>query len=667
MSESIKNKISPREILLSLDIGTRSVVGIVGKMEDEKFVIIDSEMIEHPSRAMYDGQIHDINRVAEVAKEVKENIEKRLGVSLKQVAIAAAGRALKTYKTQISREIDYSKEIDNNVIKSLELEGVQKAQERLEQESNTGETKYYCVGHTVVNYYLNDGIITSLKGHRGNKIGAEILATFLPYVVVDSLYSVMSKIDLEVMNLTLEPIAAIHAAIPPKLRLLNLALVDIGAGTSDIAITKDGTVVAYDMAAVAGDEITEALAKEFLLDFDSAERLKIELNKKETHSFKDIVGIPYTMSTEEIIERIEPAIEMLAIEISEKIIANNGKPPSAVFCIGGGSQIPMFTQILAEKLAIVKERVVVRGTEIIENIRFSCDKLEGPEYITPIGIGIVSLKNYEQDFIEVFVNESLVKLFNTKQLLVSDALIRMGFNARKLIARRGKSITIEVNGYTKQLLGGLGETAIILINNMSASLDSPIRHNDLIAVKSAVDGNDARFTMKEFIQELNNVSFNGVELKLINDLTVNGKEVSMDYLLQTGDRVVYKEIHYLKELLNKFNINRATHDIFVNNGIVGMDYKLRPMDKVTTQEKFILNNSAQKNSEVDDKIEVIVNDKVIFLTKKEKPPIFVDIFNHLDFDMTKPKGTLKLLLNGQRANYTDFLKNGDRILINWVK
>ena len=47
MSESIKNKISPREILLSLDIGTRSVVGIVGKMEDEKFVIIDSEMIEH--------------------------------------------------------------------------------------------------------------------------------------------------------------------------------------------------------------------------------------------------------------------------------------------------------------------------------------------------------------------------------------------------------------------------------------------------------------------------------------------------------------------------------------------------------------------------------------------------------------------------------------------
>ncbi len=666
MSESIRNKISPQEILLSLDIGTRSVVGIVGKMENEKFVIIDFEMIEHPSRAMYDGQIHDINKVADVAREVKEKIEKRLGVTLKQVAIAAAGRALKTYKTQVSREIDYAKEIDNNVIKSLELEGVQKAQERLEQEGNTVETKYYCVGHTVVNYYLNDGIITSLKGHRGNKIGAEILATFLPYVVVDSLYSVMNKIDLEVMNLTLEPIAAIHAAIPPKLRLLNLALVDIGAGTSDIAITKDGTVVAYDMAAVAGDEITEALAKEFLLDFDSAEKLKIELNKKETHNFSDIVGIPYTMPTGEIIERIKPAIEMLAMEITEKIIANNGKPPSAVFCIGGGSQIPMFTQILAEKLAIVKERVVVRGTEIIENISFSCDKLEGPEYITPIGIGIVSLKDYEQDFIEVFVNESLVKLFNTKQLLVSDALIRMGFSARKLIARRGSSLRIEVNGNSKLLLGGLGETAIIMINNKPASLDSPIKHNDLIVVRSAVDGNDARFTIKEFIQELNNVSFNGVELKLINNLTVNGGEVSMDHLLQTGDKLVYKEIHYLRELLGKLNINKATHDIFVNNGVVGEDYKLKPMDKVTTREKIISENEVQKSG-VTDKIEVMVNDKVILLTKKEKPPIFVDIFNHLDFDIKKPKGTLQLKLNGERANYTDLLKNGDRIVINWEK
>lgn len=85
-----------------------------------------------------------------------------------------------------------------------------------------------------------------------------MVATFLPSEVVDSLYAVMQKAGLEVASMTLEPIAALNAAIPADLRLLNLALVDIGAGTSDIAVCRDGSVVGYTMATVAGDEITEA-------------------------------------------------------------------------------------------------------------------------------------------------------------------------------------------------------------------------------------------------------------------------------------------------------------------------------------------------------------------------------------------------------------------------
>ena len=67
-------------------------------------------------------------------------------------------------------------------------------------------------------------------------------------MVVESLYTVMERAGMEVTCLTLEPIAALNVAIPKELRLLNLALVDVGAGTSDIAITKSGTIIAYDMA-----------------------------------------------------------------------------------------------------------------------------------------------------------------------------------------------------------------------------------------------------------------------------------------------------------------------------------------------------------------------------------------------------------------------------------
>src|SRR5690606_8916426 len=137
------------------------------------------------------------------------------------------------------------------------------------------KTRYYCVGYTVVNYYLDGNFMENLEGHKGNKIGVDVLATFLPYTVVDSLYTVMNRVGLEVVNLTLEPIAAINVAVKKSLRLLNIALVDIGAGTSDIAISRDGTIVAYAMASVAGDEITENIAKTYLLDFDAAEKLKV--------------------------------------------------------------------------------------------------------------------------------------------------------------------------------------------------------------------------------------------------------------------------------------------------------------------------------------------------------------------------------------------------------
>ncbi len=81
-------------------------------------------------------------------------------------------------------------------------------------------------------------------------------------MVVEGLYSVILKSNLQVDNITLEPIAAINVAIKEELRLLNLALVDIGAGTSDIAITKDGKIIAYAMTSTAGDEITEAYRKD---------------------------------------------------------------------------------------------------------------------------------------------------------------------------------------------------------------------------------------------------------------------------------------------------------------------------------------------------------------------------------------------------------------------
>ncbi|MFQ7855599.1 MAG: cell division FtsA domain-containing protein [Flavonifractor plautii] len=150
----------------------------------------------------------------------------------------------------------------------------------------------------------------------------------------------MQKAGLEVASMTLEPIAALNAAIPADLRLLNLALVDIGAGTSDIAVCRDGSVVGYTMATVAGDEITEALMRACLVDFPTAEAMKLELGRSKSVSFTDILGLEQTLPAEELFSLLDGPIQALADEIAQRICQVNGGPPSAVFLAGGGSKLP---------------------------------------------------------------------------------------------------------------------------------------------------------------------------------------------------------------------------------------------------------------------------------------------------------------------------------------
>lgn len=137
------------------------------------------------------------------------------------------------------------------------------------------------------------------------------------------------------LAMTLEPIAAINVLIPASMRRLNVALVDIGAGTSDIAITSEGTVTAYGMVPSAGDAITEAVSDEYLLDFHEAERVKRELNTSQIIRFKDILGYEKSVSKEAAAASIQPAASRLAKLIKEEILSlNSGKPPKAVMLIG---------------------------------------------------------------------------------------------------------------------------------------------------------------------------------------------------------------------------------------------------------------------------------------------------------------------------------------------
>lgn len=655
--------INKNETIFSLDIGTRTVIGVVGELQDNSFKILASEIIEHEKRNMYDGQIHDINSVVDIVKRVKERLEQKLNKKLDKVAIAAAGRALKTYRTKLESEIDSSMEIDARLVESLEMESIQLSQKSLDESTKGEDTKYYCVGYTVVSYYLDGNFMENLEGHKGNRIGVDVLATYLPYTVVDSLYTVMDRVGLEVVNLTLEPIAAMNIAVKKSLRLLNIALVDIGAGTSDIAISRDGTIVAYAMASIAGDEITEKIAKTYLLDFDAAEMLKIGLTSKETHKFTDIVGIEHETNTDEILDRIDDTIKIVAKEIASKILGFNEKAPSAVFLIGGGSQLPRLNEYIAENLGLQKERVVVRNTSIIENVLNVPEQLNGPDAITPIGIGFLAINNMYKDFTEVRVNDQKIRLFNTKTIRVSDALAFTNFNPRKLIPKRGEDTTYYLNGELKKVFGQVGEPAKIYINDEPASLEKELKNGESVRVIEATKGKKAQVKLFDCIDLDKKAVVNSKYIKLILDVKVNQMSVSNNIGINDGDKIETKEIRTISELLNYLEMNENKYLAYKSGKNLAKDYKLKNDDiiEIKPSEESIEEKKHKKA------LKLIVNGEETEIHHNKTSFIFVDIFDYIDIDLTKPQGELILNINGTKAEFTQKLNNGDRLDVYWKK
>ena len=321
---------------------------------------------------MIDGQIHNILSVANVILKIKNILEERHG-SLKRVSVAAAGRALKTSEGSMAIDISKNTLIADEDVNRLELAAVQQAQQqRLSSDSLNTDGYYYCVGYSVLHYKLDEEEIGSLIDQTGRSASVEVIATFLPRVVIESLLAALKRAGLEMEALTLEPIAAINVLIPPSMRRLNVALVDIGAGTSDIAITANNTVTAYGMVPVAGDEITEALSNHYLLDFPLAENAKRSITLENDIVMTDILGFEQIVPSVEVISIIRPAVERLAASISTEIKRlNSGKSPQAIMVVGGGSLTPILIQNLSLCLDLPENRVGIRDLDAISGVTFA--------------------------------------------------------------------------------------------------------------------------------------------------------------------------------------------------------------------------------------------------------------------------------------------------------
>lgn len=569
-----------KDIVFTLDIGTRTVIGLVIEYRDDLYRIIDSEVVEHEERAMLDGQIHNVNQVARQVKLVKERLEERLGIILERVAIAAAGRALRTVDYDNIVEFDGKKTITAEDVQALEFSAVQKAQTQLASSGNAGDLArdYHFVAYSVREYILDGMNIGSLEGQRGHKIEAKIIATFLPRIVVDSLLTVVSEADLEVDYLTLEPIAVSSVVIPKDMYNFNLALVDIGAGTSDIAITKGGSMIAYAMVPVAGDEITESLAEHYLLDYNTGEKLKRSLIQGGEMTVRNILSQEITIPAEEAVESIRPVVQSLASQIAESILMQNKKEPQAVMCVGGGSLTPGLLEEIASVLGLPAERVGVKDYSDIKNIAGSVDAVSKSQVNTPIGIAISSHKDKRKtSFLNIEVNGVNYQLLTLDRPTVADALLAAEIDFRKLRGIPGMGLTCTVNGELKTIKGSLGTPGRVLLNGSEVEdLERIISSRDKIVFEPGEEGHDARGVISDVLPELSSVQIfiNGERVNLDAFIYQNGLQVTEDAVLEDGAEIKYYQLETVRDVVASFYKKDPTllRNEYISYKVNGRDY-----------------------------------------------------------------------------------------------
>ncbi|HEY4532097.1 MAG TPA: cell division FtsA domain-containing protein [Kurthia sp.] len=492
-------------------------------------------------------------------------------------------------------------------------------------------------------------------------------------------------------------------------------LVDIGAGTSDIAITDQSTVTAYGMVPTAGDEITEALSDHYLLDFPVAESLKRELSIQSEVTISDILGFDEQVAVTEVIQNIEPAIDHLATTIAREILKLNGqKSPKAVILIGGGSLTPQINTKLSQSLALPDNRVAVRDIDAINNLTRAEHVKATPELVTPIGIAI-SAKNMPIKYMAVQVNNQVVRMFELKEMTVTDALLSANINASKLYGKPGLAMSVTLNGQTIHIPGELGSPTMIKINGEVATMKSSIKNGDVIELIEGKNGENASATASDLIDNATTqvILVNGQPYSITAKLKINGSTAAFSQQLHEGDEILVETTSTLQQLMmklgktsllddrsiptyylneQKVNVPQFAATITVNGMACSFDTILQDGDSVDysqaiekTLENFIKVHSIQMNDrcdvtfqdepiqltrtafktlvnhrEADLATSLSMNDKIQLLPLEVAPWTFQDVFKFTNWQLPEGfKGTFELVRNNVKAQFDQPIYNGD--------
>ncbi|MCD4747183.1 MAG: cell division protein FtsA [Bacteroidales bacterium] len=380
------------EIIVGLDIGTTKIAAIVGKRNEYgKIEILGSGKTE--SIGVKRGVVSNIENTVQSIRSAINEAEQKSGVEIKYVNVGIAGQHIKSlqHRGSIIRK-SYDEEISQNDIDTL---------------NNNMYNLNMSPGEEIIDVIPQEYIIDNEQGIRqpigmlGNSLEANFHIIIGQTTAAKNIYKCVKKADLEVVDLLLEPIASAEAVLGEEEKEAGVVLVDIGGGTTDIAIFQDGIIRHTAVIPFGGDIITEDVKEGCTIIRKHAEELKVKFGSAlaSENREEEIVAIPGLRGRppkEISLKNLANIVQARMEEIIEHIyyeIKNSGyekKLIAGIVLTGGGAQLKHIAQ-LTEFITGMDTRIGYPNEHLAKDVP---EEMASPMYATGVGLVIEGLERY---------------------------------------------------------------------------------------------------------------------------------------------------------------------------------------------------------------------------------------------------------------------------------
>jgi len=391
---------SSERYLVALDIGTENVKALIGRVHGQSVDIVGVGRAHQGLSDMQAGAVSDIAAVTANCNKALAAAEEQAGVSARAVVIGIAGELVKgtTIAVKITRK-DGKKPLDvdevERIIALVQERAFEKAKVQIATELGGKDVDVQLVNSALVRMEIDGYEVTNPVGFQGREVTVQLYTAFAPLIHIGALEQVASQLDMDLIAVAAEPFAVARSIVGNDDSTASAVLMDVGGGTTDIAVLQEGGVQGTKMFGIGGRAFTRSIERDMGVTFDAAEAMKISLVKGATsHS-----------NTKTAIDAVQKTVSVWrsGVELALEEFDQLDHLPHTILLCGGGASLTMLVDELEEsswyKSLPFSRKPTVRYIEpaSVVGITDTTETLDDHTFITAMGLLRVGLDTIGQN------------------------------------------------------------------------------------------------------------------------------------------------------------------------------------------------------------------------------------------------------------------------------